>query len=81
MYMLSTGSRRKLGLVAAVAGRAQLTLLDGPFAALDSASCRFLVHLLADAAAHRQRAWVLADYEWPAGLDAACRIALIDLGD
>jgi len=81
MFMLSTGSRRKLGLVGAAAGRAQLTLLDTPYAALDAASCRFLTHLLAEAATHTQRAWVVADFERPAGLRTLPLSALIDLGD
>jgi ABC-type multidrug transport system ATPase subunit len=81
MFMLSTGSRRKVGLVAAAASGAELTLLDVPFAALDSASCRALVRVLADAAASDRRAWVLADYELPAGLVDVPLSAFIDLGD
>jgi ABC-type transport system involved in cytochrome c biogenesis ATPase subunit len=81
LYMLSTGSRRKLGLVAAAASGAQLTLLDCPFAALDAASCRVLDQLLQWAAGDRQRAWVLADYAPPAGVPRAQLAGFIDLGD
>ncbi len=38
MYMLSTGTKRKVWLVAALASGARLSLLDEPFAALDRAS-------------------------------------------
>jgi ABC-type transport system involved in cytochrome c biogenesis ATPase subunit len=81
MYMLSAGSRRKVGLVAAGAARADLTLLDTPYAALDVASCRVLTRLLAAAAHDTQRAWVLADYELPQGLSPDELSTLIDLGD
>lgn len=81
MFMLSTGSRRKVGLVGAVAGRARLTLVDNPFAALDAASCRTLTRVLAEAAGSEDRAWVIADFECPAGLQGTHLTGLIDLGD
>lgn len=81
MYMLSTGSRRKLGLVAAAASGAPLTLLDTPYAALDARSGRVLSELLAEAADSKRRAWVIADYALPAGLDGIALAALIELGD
>lgn len=80
-YMLSAGSRRKVGLLAAAVSGAQLTLLDTPFAALDAPSCRVLVQLLTDASQSRSRAWVVADYQRPA-LGSRCGpVTLIDLGD
>lgn len=81
MFMLSTGSRRKLGLVAAAASGAALTLLDTPYAALDARSGRLLSELLAEAADSAQRAWVIADYARPAGLAGVALAALIELGD
>ena len=78
MFMLSTGSRRKVGLLAAAASGAALTLIDMPFAALDARSGRVLTALLAEAAAGTDRAWVIADHECPANLSLS---ALIDLGD
>jgi ABC-type transport system involved in cytochrome c biogenesis ATPase subunit len=81
MSMLSTGSRRKLGLVAAAASGAALTLLDTPYAALDARSARVLSELLAEAAGDTRRAWVLADYELPAGLAGVPLAARIELGD
>jgi ABC-type transport system involved in cytochrome c biogenesis ATPase subunit len=81
LYMLSTGSRRKVGLVGALASGAALTLLDVPFAALDTASCRRLEARLAQAAEDPRRAWVLADYELPAGLAGVPLAGRIDLGD
>lgn len=81
LYMLSTGSRRKLSLLAAAASGAALTLLDLPYAALDGRSIRVLNELLAEAATERTRAWVLADYARPAGLSGVTLAAEIDLGD
>ncbi len=81
LYMLSTGSRRKFGLVAAAASGAQLTLLDGPFAALDAASCRVVDQMLRAAAQDQQRAWVVADHERPAAVAPAQLAGFIDLGD
>lgn len=71
LYMLSTGSRRKALMAAALASGAALTLLDMPFAAVDGATCRTLRDVLADCAGHPQRAFVLADYSAPAGVGAA----------
>ncbi|MEO6292851.1 MAG: ATP-binding cassette domain-containing protein, partial [Burkholderiaceae bacterium] len=68
IYMMSAGSKRKVWLAAAFASGAAVTLIDEPFAALDMASIRFISELLADAAQHSSRAWVIADYEVPAGL-------------
>ncbi len=80
-FMLSAGSRRKAGLLAAAASGAQLTLLDTPFAALDAASCRVLMQLLADARQSQTRAWVVADPQRPPEFPGAGPITLIDLGD
>ncbi len=78
IFMLSTGSRRKLYLAAAFASGAALTLLDTPFAALDKVSIRFALTLLAEAAQDTTRMWVLADYAQPEGMTLP---VLIDLGD
>jgi ABC-type multidrug transport system ATPase subunit len=78
LYMLSTGSKRKVWIAAACASGAELTCLDEPFAALDRASIRIITELLQDAADHSQRAWVVADYQAPAGVTLA---ATIDLGE
>lgn len=78
LYMLSSGSKRKVWLAAAFASGAALTLLDEPFAALDKPSIGFVIERLRDASKHTQRAWVLAHYEAPAGLPLA---ATLDLGD
>lgn len=68
LYMLSTGSRRKLWIVAALASGAPLTLLDMPFAALDGASIRVLREVLQEVAEHPGRAFVVADYTVPEGV-------------
>lgn len=80
LYMLSTGSRRKVGLVGAAASGAALTLLDTPFAGLDAASRQVLAELLQEAAS-AGRAWVLADYETPPLLQGVALAGRIDLGD
>jgi len=76
MYMLSTGSKRKVWLAAAFASGAAVTLLDEPFAALDKASIGFVLELLQDAADHPTRAWVVADYAAPAQVPLVSVIAL-----
>ena len=60
MYMLSTGSRRKVWLAAALASGRPLVLLDEPTAALDAGSVRCLWGALADLAARPGRAFVVA---------------------
>jgi ABC-type multidrug transport system ATPase subunit len=70
LYMLSTGSRRKALMAAALASDAALTLLDMPFAALDGAASRCLREVLTQCAQQPHRAVVLADYSLPAGVQA-----------
>lgn len=77
LYMLSTGSKRKVWLTAALASGATVALLDEPFAALDTASTQFVLGLLENAATHPTRAWVLAHHEAPGNVQLA---ATIDLG-
>ena len=69
LFMLSTGSRRKVGLVALLASGATVTCIDQPYSALDMASVRALREFLADMADHTSRAWLVADYEADAGLN------------
>jgi ABC-type multidrug transport system ATPase subunit len=77
IYMLSTGTRRKVWLAAAFASGAAVTLLDEPFAALDQSAIAFVMELLEDAASHPGRAFVLAHHEAP----GEARLAqTIDLG-
>ncbi|MDP2742986.1 MAG: ABC transporter ATP-binding protein [Hydrogenophaga sp.] len=68
LYMLSTGSRRKVWWVAAFAANTRVVLLDQPFAALDGPSSRFLCELLDEASGHTNRAWLLADHGVPPGV-------------
>lgn len=78
LFMLSTGSKRKVYLAAAFAARATLTLLDDPYASLDRASINFVAARLNEHAGDADRAWVVAMYETP----EAVRLAgTIDLGD
>lgn len=78
IFMLSTGSKRKVFLAAAFASGAVLTLIDEPFAALDAASIRFILSWLNGAAIDNKRAWVIADYIAP---DELLLAQIIDLGD
>ncbi|MBN9359629.1 MAG: ATP-binding cassette domain-containing protein [Herbaspirillum huttiense] len=78
LFMLSTGSKRKVYLAAAFAAHATLTLLDDPYASLDRASIQFVAATLNAHAADADQAWVVAMYETP----EAVRLAgTIDLGD
>jgi ABC-type multidrug transport system ATPase subunit len=77
MYMLSTGSKRKVYLAAAFASGAALTLLDCPFAALDKPSIGFVMALLNEAAKNPARAWVVAHYD---GLGDVPLVNTVDLG-
>lgn len=76
LYMLSTGSRRKVWLSAAFAAGTPVTLIDQPFAALDAPSVRVVSELLLEAAAHPDRAWVIADHEAPPDIPLASVIRL-----
>lgn len=68
LYMLSTGSRRKVGLCRTLVNPAPVRLIDQPVAALDPPSIRFLAERVADLAARPGQAVVLADYEPPPGM-------------
>jgi len=78
LFMLSTGSKRKVWIAAAAASGAKLTLLDGPFVSLDQASINFVLQLLTEAARQSTRIWVVADYVAPSDVPLT---TLIDLGD
>ena len=78
LFMLSTGSKRKVWQAAAFASGAALNLIDDPFAGLDQGSINFVTQQLNQAATEPTRAWVLGMYENPPGVPLA---ALIDLGD
>ena len=85
MYALSTGSRRKAGLAAALATGAALTLLDEPCAGLDPPSLAYLARALngvaraAHAAHEPARALLLAGGQALEGLALAGVIQLADL--
>ncbi len=77
LYMLSTGSKRKVWLAAAFASNAAVALLDEPFAALDKPSIRFVIEVLRGMARQKKRAVVMTGYDAPDNLPLA---GLIDLG-
>lgn len=76
LFMLSTGSRRKVALVGLLASGATVTCLDQPFDALDARSARVIRDVLTDAADHTTRTWVVADHEADARLPWRRRVAL-----
>ncbi|HEY2254764.1 MAG TPA: ATP-binding cassette domain-containing protein [Variovorax sp.] len=76
MYMLSTGSRRKVWLAAALASTRPLTLLDEPAGALDAASIRCLWRAVDALARQPGCAVVVASSERLAGLRLAATIEL-----
>jgi len=78
LFMLSTGSKRKVYLAAAFAAHATLTLLDDPYASLDRASINVVARTLDAHADDTKQAWVVAMYETPDHIRLA---ATIDLGD
>ena len=63
LFMLSTGSRRKVGLVGLLSSGVAITCIDQPYAGLDAPSESVLRDFLQDMAEHNSRAWVVADYE------------------
>lgn len=63
MFMLSTGSKRKVWLAAALASARPLLLLDEPTAALDAASIRCLWRALEEKARRGTQAILVASYE------------------
>ena len=63
LYMLSTGSKRKVWLAAALASGRSLILLDEPTGALDAGSVRCLWSALGRAAAQGDQAIVIASSE------------------
>lgn len=65
MFRLSTGSKRKVLLAAALASGAPLTLIDEPEAALDRSSILYLREALGQEAERHpetRRVWVVANY-------------------
>jgi len=78
LFMLSTGSKRKVYLAAAFAAGALVNLLDDPFAGLDHGSINFVCATLNELNARAQQIWVASFYETPAELTATTNI---DLGD
>lgn len=63
LFMLSTGSRRKVALVGLLSAGARVTCLDQPYSALDLASVKALRGFLQAQSGHDGRTWVVADYE------------------
>jgi ABC-type multidrug transport system ATPase subunit len=76
MYMLSTGSKRKVWLAAALASSRPLTLLDEPTGGLDAASIRCLWRTLAGMSRESGRAVVVASGERVTGIPLAATIEL-----
>lgn len=80
LYMLSTGSKRKVWLAAGFASNAQLNLIDEPYAALDGPSSRAVASLLRAASSDLTRACLIADYQVPDANTGIVLASVIDLG-
>ncbi len=76
LFMLSTGSRRKVALTGLLASGVAVTCVDQPYSALDLPSVRVVREFLQDAAEHPTRAWVVADYEADPLLDWHSQVQL-----
>lgn len=76
MFMLSTGSKRKVWLASALASRQPLTLLDEPTGGLDAGSMRCLWRMLAEVAQEGDRAVIVASGERVDDVPLAGTIAL-----
>jgi ABC-type multidrug transport system ATPase subunit len=76
LFMMSTGTRRKVLLVAGFASGAPVVLLDSPFAALDKPSIRAVKQHIQAIGAQAQRACVLTDYEAPEDLTLTATVNL-----
>ena len=75
---LSTGTRRKVAVVAGIAARTDVLLLDEPLAALDRASVDAMRGHLADATHRTDRIWIVTSHE-PLGPTAEAAASRIDL--
>lgn len=79
LFMLSTGSRRKVWLAAALASGAALTLIDEPLAGLDLGSARYLAQALSETVdSEAQRAVVVAHDDMLDGVPWAAKWQLPD---
>jgi len=76
IYMLSSGSRRKVWMSAAFASNTPVVLIDDLFAALDRPSIEALSGLLAAQARRNERAWLVAHYDIPRGVPLRATIDL-----
>jgi len=76
VFMLSTGTRRKLALVGAFASGADWLLLDQPYAALDLPSQRVLNACLQAVARQSRQVCVLADHAAPDARPLAAHVVL-----
>ena len=74
---LSTGTRRKVAVVAAMAAGTSVVILDEPLAGLDQASLRAMRMHFASVAEQRTRIWIVTSHE-PLG-DAATTAYTLDL--
>jgi energy-coupling factor transporter ATP-binding protein EcfA2 len=76
LYQLSTGSRRKVFLAAALSSGAALTLVDQPFMALDGPSIQALLARFQAWQGQAQRLLLIADHLPPPGLALSATLDL-----
>jgi ABC-type Mn2+/Zn2+ transport system ATPase subunit len=79
-HALSTGTRRKVCMAAALASGAPLTLIDDPIAGLDKPSVTYLAQALNSCADQPERAVVVAHHAPLPGVRWAHRVDLAGLG-
>jgi ABC-type multidrug transport system ATPase subunit len=79
-YALSTGTRRKVCLAAALASGATLTLIDEPVSGLDKASVAYLAEVLSQSSAFAQRVVLIAHYAPLPGVKPAAVLNLSEDG-
>ncbi|MFZ6862565.1 ABC transporter ATP-binding protein [Undibacterium sp. Ji67W] len=75
-FMLSTGTRRKVWLAAALSAGCPVIGLDDPFAGVDKLSMQFFSKTLEQRLEKSQQAWIIASY---IALETACQTQVIQL--
>ena len=76
-FMLSTGSKRKVWLAAALSSGCTITLLDDAFAGVDKLSIQFFITALNRTLAESRQAWIISTYHQLEDLE---NLHTIDLG-
>ena len=76
-FMLSTGTKRKVWLAAALSAGCTITVLDDAFAGVDKLSIQFFITALNRTLAQSRQAWIISTYHQLEGLE---NLRTVDLG-